>query len=204
MTSTRTVSIVPADFAELFRYYYPYVVKLVRTFSIEESDVEDVAMIILTKFMEKDVLSDYDPDYRSVEGKPAGFMTFLSGFVASYVRHYVSRQRVHQARHPFSVDRTLLLRDSPSSWIEVYGPKHYDDLSHVTDAQFLSAVRSRLSTLPVVGRRDMALLFELIIDQLDERGRIHKEELAGLFGVSPASIHQWIKLLSVHVSEAVA
>lgn len=210
MTTSKTSSVVPTSYAELFQHYYPYVVKLVRKFSIYESDVEDVAMTILMKFMENDALADYDPEYQIRGGKPARFMTFLSGFVASYIRHYVERQNAMRVRNYVSVDQSVLgawsesHEKSPGTWIDVYGPKHYDDLREVEDAQFLSAVRSHLSKLPVTGQRDFALLFELIIDQLHERGRLHKTELAGLFGVGPTSIDNWIKQLQVHVSEATA
>lgn len=205
MTRTHTTSVVPATYSELFSHYYPYVLGLVRKFRIEEADVEDVAMTILTKFYEKDVLSDFDAERLSASGKPIQFMSFLSGFVAAYIQHYVQRQALLKVRHPVSVNMEVTTNGFLSSpWIEVFGPKHYDDVSDIEYEQFLHSVRSHLASVPTRGLRDYSLLFEMIIEQLDERGRIHKLELADLFGVGPTAIDGWIKTLRGHITQAMA
>lgn len=202
MTRTLTTSVVPANYSELFEHYYPYVIKLVRSFNIAEDDVEDVAMIILTKFLEKDSLSHYDAEHITKAGKPTEFLTFLSGFVSAYIKHYVHRQYVLRRRHPVSVDTEVSSHGGGQPavpWMEVYGPKHYDDHREVEDEQFLARTRAQLATVPVVGKRDLSLLFEMIVLQLEETGRMNMEELSNLFDVSWGSINNWVKALRNYV-----
>lgn len=53
----------PSDYSDFFASYWPYVKQMVAKAGIASEDVEDVAMEVVAKFIEKDALSYFDPDY---------------------------------------------------------------------------------------------------------------------------------------------
>lgn len=200
----RTASIVPTSYDEMFRHYYPYVCKLVRRFGVPDDLHEDVSMILVTKFIEKNMLEQFDPERVGADGMPVQFASFLSGFVVAYVRHYVTRARVEYDRERTYVDQTDNSNgraDTPErqSWLDRKGFRHEDDVSKVEYELLLVSIRKHLGSLSVRGKKNFLLLFDLVVYQLEERGRTHIRELAGLFEVSEPAVSNWLKELAVHV-----
>lgn len=195
----RTQNTVPETYDEVFRHYYPQILGLVKQFGITPQRREDVAMMILTKFIERDALHDFDPQFIGRNGSPMRFQSFLSGFVVAYVRHWRSREIIE-------ANREMNLVDQPSShsqeedrdghtWIDE-NFSHEDDLSSVEMDLMMAKVRRHLATLPATNENhDLALLFDFVMEQINSQGRILVTELADLYGVSISSMQTWIRRL---------
>lgn len=203
----RTKEFVPANYSELFSHYYEYVQKLVVASGIEFQSAEDVTMAILTTFMEKDVLSDFDPE-RVHHGRKAVFMTFLSGFVRIYVRHYRDKQAKLVVREGRSTDVRISQFEGDvggDTWIDVFGPIVETDYDAVYDASFLSGIRSHLATASA-GRKDSKLdlvaFFDALMTQMDMDGEVSTTALMAHFGVTRTTIHNWMDRLRTEVAVA--
>lgn len=210
--TTRT-DFVPQTFAELYAHYFTYVVKYVIALGIEPQNAEDVAQTVLTKFFEKDRLSDYDPDrYVEVNGRirKAMFGTFLSGFVRLYVMHYRDRQWVLKKREGTSLDANSRPDSQPDedafglqegAFLGYQMVEEYEDLHFIT---LVKGIRSHLSHVPAKNSQDQCNLvefFNAVLQQVYEDGKIDTIVLAEKFSVSKTSIQNWLKRLrhEVHV-----
>jgi hypothetical protein len=207
MSGALTESIVPATYDELFAHYYPYVLKLIRPY-IDEANVEDVAMTIIMKFIEKDVLVDYDPAAKRRDGSETSFITFLSGFVFAYLRGFVTTQQKQHYRYPISTDKEVTRSveggTGSSTWLDVYGGGYEEEFTDLTDAEFLMRVRAHLASQEHKWEKPVALLFEFIVMQLDEHARIRRDELAELFEVSVTTIFRMLQMLKSELTAVTA
>lgn len=200
---------VPADFTDLFKNYYPYVTHLVQRFGIEAQNSEDVAMTILTKFYEKDVLEDFDPTFTSHHGgveRPAVFSTFLSGFVFCYVRHYRNRQSIGIRREGKSIYAPTGRGESPQQWIDVYAPSVDTDYDEVFAADLVRQITAHLAALPPSARArvNLVAMFTRITEQVEQAGKYDVPALSSEFGVSQNSIRNWIHRLREEITEVLA
>lgn len=196
---------VPADYTELYRHYYHYVVKLCIQQSIDWENADDVAQNILMKFMEKKVLEQYDPEKR-FNGHTAAFSTFLAGFVLMYVRHPRDRQNIHKDREGMSSDGlTISPEGTIERWVEVYGPSFEEEYAALHEEEFLTHVRGHLAQADT-GRKDTQLdlvkLFDAVARQVAEAGKYSTTKLMEEFGVTRSTIHNWLNRLRVEVAAA--
>lgn len=190
---------VPSGPDELFREYYAYVRKLVgSTPAIPAQDVEDVAMDIMTRLIERDVLGMFDPAMtfnHEDRQMPARFRTFLTAQVRLYVkgqRDKLGRQRKHE----------LLIDDRPSpgdglSWADVFGGSE-DDLSGLDAAEWVSQARTFLATVPRRSDRDrcdLVALFDELTTQAVSTGSVSMVQTAERLGVSMAVVGRWVRWL---------
>jgi len=202
---------VPSSYDDFYRHYYLYVVKLVKTFGIEQRSAEDVAQSIILKFFENDVLSDYDPERTSSYGgseRKAVFRTLLSGFVSIYVRHYREKQfkLIHreglginlesasQYRAPFTVEETTL-------------PLVIEEYESLVEFDLIRSIRAHLATTVPTNRLDkcnLPLLFESVLESYRADKRPSMPDLAEQFGVSTTSIQNWMKRLRVEIEKVIA
>ena len=203
---------VPVSFEDMFSYYYEFVVKLVGHFGIDRQNSEDVAMTILTKFFEKDVLSDFNPEFTTQYGgvtRKAVFRTFLSGFVRTYVRHYKDRQVIHKRREGFSVDTPMFNYSDTGeavTWMDYLGPRYYEEHEDLEEADLVRAIRERLALTKPRNAQDqcnMTEFFERVLQQVYETDHVDTAVLAEEFGVSKTSIQNWLKRLRSEVSVVV-
>lgn len=200
---------VPQDFSEMFDRYYDYVVRLVAQSGIDFQNAEDVAMTILTKFFEKDALSDFDPEYTTEYGgvtRKAVFRTFLSGFVKTYVRHYKDRQRLQAQREGFSTDTVMFTYAESgeyATWMDLNGPTYEETHEELHAQDLIVAIRTHLATVPPRNAQDqcnLAALFESVLVQTYEDGSVDTAALATQFSVSKTSVQNWLKRLRAEVS----
>lgn len=191
-----TSSIAPASYTEVFQNYYPLIRYYVAKARVPNDHVEDVSMILLEKFIEKGMLEQFDPE-RGVQ-----FTTFFSGFITAYIRHYVERIRLSAYRELLLVDKPVSANEEEfSTWMDAAGFTHSDDTSRPEYTSLVESIRKHLASLPVRGKRNFLLLFDLIQHQMYERGSIYQKELAARFEVSPALMSGWMKMLAGHVRE---
>lgn len=204
-----TADFVPDSYSEMFQHYYIYVVKLVTNLGITPQNAEDVAMVILTKFIEKDRLPDFDPEYVSEHGgvkRKATFRTFLSGFVATYVQHQRTIQMKQTYREGQSTNQPVAHSagtNEGAEWIDLYGPKVTDDHDALAEADLLRQIRVQLAQIPSRNTQDrcnLSYFFEAVLAQTEDKGKADVAELALQFGVSKTTIQNWIKRLRTEVS----
>jgi hypothetical protein len=183
-------SFVPASDAEVYQHYFRFIVALVIKNGIEQENAEDVAMTVLTTFIEKGVLADFDPDriieYNGVIRK-AVFRTFLSGFVQTYTMQHRKKQAKSRYREPFSGDQ-----NSPGveqSWFDRYGESVSDvaEQDPVDGDVMIQRIRAHLATIKPRHRQDhcnLLDLFDALLRQYDEHGRYSPKLISEEFGVS--------------------
>ncbi len=203
----RTANVVPKTYDELFRHYYPLVKGMVKKANVHPQLCEDVAMVLIEKIIEKDLLSQFDPEYVAANGKKINFSSYLSGFVMAYVRHLAARTRIDADRN-----RTYMNQESSEelrtedwlSWMDYHGFTHEDDHSQIEYALIVHRVRAHLRGLPVKGKKNFSELFELVLEQLEETGKVHKADLAEKMNCAPSHITTMMRSLGEHIREAQA
>jgi DNA-directed RNA polymerase specialized sigma24 family protein len=200
---------VPSGLDELFRNYYGYVRKLVTgTPGIPAQDAEDVAMEIMTRLVERDVIGMFDPDMRfSYDGKqvPAKFRTFLTAQVSLYVRG--QRDRLgRQRRRELYVAGSSPLEDDGPVWTDLFGGAE-DDLSGLDAAEWIRQARGFLATVPKRSDRDacdLVRLFDALVRQVSDTGSASIPETAARMGVSPAVSGRWLQWLRENLRQQAA
>lgn len=205
----------PKDYAELFRIYYVYVVRLVHKHGIDENHKEDVASDILAKFFERGFLEVFDPSlsfpYKG-EMRPARFRSFLSKFVLRYLRGHLDKQK-RNARREWNV--CDLLVEGPITggvgvrWVDIYGEPHPDHEDEVLDGvisdDLIRGLRDYLADVPPrneYDRCDLVVLFDAMVEQIKDKGEYDMYALAQRFGVSYTTAHNWMWMLRAHLCEA--
>ena len=205
-----TADYVPESFSEMFTHYYSYVIRLVVTMGIDSQNAEDVAMAILTTFFEKDALAQYDPNFEGQHKRKVLFRTFLSGFVASYVRHFRDMERVRRVRDLTYIDEpvTSSIDNSSYSWIDLFGPVYEEDFDdRLNEEDLIRQIRARLVATARSNsqdRCDMPDLFDQIVEQSKTIGKVDVKALSERFGVSTTSVQNWIKRLRSEVTLVVS
>ena len=174
--STTIIRPVPTNYSEVFSLYYPYIIKLVRKAGIDSQNVEDVAMQLLTKFYEKDVLSDYNPEFTSSHSgvvRSANFNTFLAGFVFSYIRYLKGRQELNKNREPTLVDSSISSTSENSSsdlpWIVQHGLRHEDTHEELELEELILRINAHLARVTSKSskdRCDLGMLFTVVQKQI--------------------------------------
>lgn len=104
----------PDDYSELFEVYFPMMRSVVFKSGIASEDVEDVAMDILARFIERDGIDYYDPEMLHDVGenpelpgarlRKAKFKGMLRGFTATYVMQYRDKQMMRHRKIPWRLD----------------------------------------------------------------------------------------------------
>lgn len=195
---------VPADFTELFDRYYGYIVRLINRKGIHPNDVEDVAQAILLHFYRRDSLNHFDPSYRTKANGAefeARFTTFLSGFVVTYLQHYLSSQARDQSRAALRIDET---GDplSEESWANTRGPRVEADHSEVEYHELVGTIHARLATVKTRPNStcDLVALFEAMREQIALTGTYDSAALAASFNVPVSTIQNWIKRLRTELT----
>lgn len=206
----------PADYADLFRKYYDYVVTLVRRNGIEENRKEDVACDILLRFYERDFLAKFDPTlvfHYDGQDRPARFKSFLTKFVLTYVRGYRDKHARLAAREllicdmPIGVSRNT--GDTLATWVEVFGDPtpgaEADVVDALDEADLVAELRAHIATVPRRSKYDtcdLVVLFDAVIEQIRADGAWNVAELRARFGVSSTAMHSWMWWLRANLAAA--
>jgi len=185
---------VPSTEAEVFKQYYSHVKFLVSRAGIRKDYVDDYAMILITKFMERGMLKKYDPEHLSeVNGvkRTANFKTFLSGFVNAYLRSFAKRDAINAGRSYYSSDM-LMGENKDIPLLDYLGMSVSDDTQKIEVDELIQSVKDRLKS-----NENLGLFFEIILLQVEEYGRVEVGELSEMFEVTRSTIYNWIKKLRV-------
>lgn len=192
-------AMAPSGADELFRTYFGYILKIVATTpAIPAQDAEDVAMEIMTRLLERDVLGMFDPGmtfHHDGQEIPARFRTFLTAQVQLYVRG--QRDKIGRQRK-----RELLIVDSPlgddedsgGSWADMFTSTE-DDLSGIDAAEWIRQARGFLAIVPRRSDQDscdLVRVFDELVGQVSRNGSVSAAEAALSLGVSPSVMGRWI------------
>lgn len=197
---------VPATNAEVFEIYYQHIKFLIRKYGFHEELVEDMAALLMLKFVEKDVLSDYDPTRLSSNNKTANFKTFLSGFVMSYLFHYMSREIRRRDHEAYSLNYSYTLEDGDTDlWLDQLPEGRVDDEYEYQTVDLIIDIRNFLQENPkVMGPKHapvtLETFFSSVMRQVEEQGQVNSKELQEEFGVSKTTISNWLRTLREHVT----
>lgn len=194
---------------ELFRQYFGYIRRIVaNTPAIPAQDAEDVAMEIMTRLVERDVLGMFDPRMQFAhEGKqiPAKFRTFLTAQVGLYVkgqRDRLGRQRKREVVASVMPDDES---EAPSLFDLIGGAE--DDLSAFDAAEWIRQAREFLALVPKRSdqdRCDLVKLFDEMIDQVSRTGAASTSETAARLGVSPSVVTRWTQWMRQNLRQQAA
>lgn len=155
--SVNTATGCPKDYAELYECYFPMIKSIVVKWGIDSRDVEDVAMELLTKFMERDALAWYNPDLLHDVGdnprlpgqkmRPAKFQGLLRRFCDLYVRQEWDKQKNLRRREVVRLEAPVSGEEGGSTWGEIAGEASSDgglssaEIRSVTTTAFIAALR---------------------------------------------------------------
>lgn len=205
MVSTFDEVRAPADYDELHRYYFGYMVQFVKHQGIEPQSAEDVASEIMFRLIATDILSQFDAGMtfeRGGEVKTARFKSFLNSKLIAYVKHHRERQTVRRTREPVICDTPV---GEDDTWIQVFGPSMSDDYAYLEEQELVASIRSYLVTVKPRSSKDICdlpKLFDAVVAQVRLTGRVSTPELQELFGISATATHAWLKRLRAHVKIA--
>lgn len=187
----------PEDYEELFREYFPMMVGVVAKAGIEPFDVQDVAMDILARFIEKDGLSYYDPERLHDVGespevpgarfRKAKFKGMLRGFTAKYVLQYRDKQEVRHRRIPKRLEKPV--NERGESWYEVtYGRVTVDPCGDsevsISILQALKRAADALTSTKATRKRDYNQFVALCIEYGYLDGSLDRRRVAAEMGIS--------------------
>lgn len=195
-----TTELVPSSFEQMYEHYYTYVLQLTVRGGIDRQEAEDVAQTILTRFYERDALSDFDPEFTSVyDGviRKATFSTFLSGFVTIYLRHHRERHIIRKSRELTLVDQPQNIKgdDLSVTWVEVNCEPHMDRVDTIEEIQMIREIQDRLDALPPKKARektDLSTFFRAVLEQAYGGDGVNVPKLAEQFNVTGTTIHNWM------------
>jgi hypothetical protein len=193
--------VAPASYEDLHRDYFPTVVRLVAKAGVWAQNVDDVAMGLMVKFLEIDILGQYRPQHTYSDGtvRSVKFTTFLTHLVLLYTRHPRHRLNVHYQREINVVTDQFYQGEFDPQ--EEQGPSPDEVLDRLEYVDMLYFVSTALGRLQASRRSDLKMdtLFLCVADQIEQTGKINVQQLALRFSVSATSIRAWLKRLEEEV-----
>jgi len=156
-------------------------------------DPEDGSQEIFMKFIEQDFLTKYNPNFTlEVDGKShrTSFQGFLTRFAKLYWLQIRDRQITKARKEPIAGDARV--GDGSDSWHDVFGPVGEDPGGRTTNAMSLleaiNETKSYLAAQPIRGKRDLSLVFDMVLEQMAEEGRVNRAAIAETLEVSPTAV----------------
>lgn len=195
-----TTTDAPANNAEVFTQYHRYVKYLIARYGFHPENVEDMASLMFVKFMEKDVLSDYDPNYEwTGSGRKNPFVYFLSSWVRQYLYHYKTREKIRSDAE-ISLDQPL---ESGDLWADVY-LEPSNDLTDRETVELLADIRRYVVDEKPMRACSMQEFYDECLRHVEIYGKVNQSILAEHFGVTDTSIQNWLKRLRQCFAKAMA
>jgi len=200
----------PLSLEEVIREYTPLVRGILYNKGV--SNVDDASQEVLTRFMENDLLEIYDPGFSVVhEGVLYGakFRSFLTAYVQRSALGIRDKEARLRAREVKSLDAA----SSPdagaaeSSLKDQLVADQAEFLADLEADELVIRLREWLAFVPVRGKRDISLLFELILVQLAENPALPKPDrsrLARDMGVSVSAVGTMLTEMRQEMSQCLA
>lgn len=198
----------PDDYTELYQSYFPMMVGIVASSGIQPSDVEDVAMDILARFIEKDGISYYDPEHLHDVGanpelpgarlRKAKFKGMLRGFTSTYVMQYRDKQMIRHRREPWRLDAPVSKQDEESlTWVELAVVDPYEILDSEVSVAIVSALKAAREELLIksTSYRNYEQFIALCIEHGYLDGKLNRKAMEVLLGISASTISEMLREL---------
>lgn len=190
---------LPDDYSELFEQYYSMMCGVVAKSGIAPFDVEDVAMDILARFIDKGGLAYFDPSHPK-----AKFKGMLRGFTATYVLQYRDKQMIRHRREPWRNEMPLAILgkgiyevEAESTWGEM---NHRNDWwvdsceVSVSIVQALKKARSILES-KTSGKRDYAKFLDLCLLHGFLDGELDRTAIREALGIGGSTLNVMLREL---------
>lgn len=203
----------PKDYAELYEAYFPMMRGVVARSGISPEDVEDVAMDILARFIEKDGISYYDPhrlhdvgespDLPGARFRKAKFKGMLRGFTATYVMQYRDKQMVRHRREPWRLETPVrnVGTQREVSWVEMTfseTPNPQDSILDtevsITLVRALKQARRQLEEHSTTFR-DYPRFIDLCCNSGFMDGEVDRRAVASELGIGVSTVSSMLKVL---------
>lgn len=192
----------PNGYDEVFAEYFPMMRGIVAKSMITPDDVEDVAMDILLRFIQKDGLNYFDLSKVTIPGTEARvFRGMLKGFTATYVMQYRDKQMTRHRREPWRNETPVVIKGTrdPVSWLEA----NFSETTswELLDAEVAVDIRNALLKAKAVlakkttKHRDYAAFVTLCIEQGFLDGKLDRKAIQSSLGVSAATVTDMLKEL---------
>lgn len=199
----------PDDYSELFATYFPMMRQIVYRAGIAQEDVQDVAMDILARFIEKDGIAYYDPhrlhdvgenpDLPGARYRKAKFKGMLRGFTQTYVMQYRDKQMVRHRREPWRLEKSLTSSgaDGDMTWADsdAYA------LDSVADVEVSVVIVSALKRSKEIlitkstKKRDYGRFIDLAVENGLLDYRLDRKALQTSLGISASTLTQMLNEL---------
>lgn len=132
----------PPDYDTWALQYRTYTIRMCVRFGVK-FNVEDVAQAIMTRFMERDSLGVFTPDWgsKSATGR-SNFRSYYTRFILTYVTGMVRNETRYLRKHSLIFDAPI--GEDGTTWGDLSAPSHYDDLSGPEFEQTVAGLRERI------------------------------------------------------------
>lgn len=194
---------VPANYTELHRNYRHFSEMVVQRSGVNWAEVPDITSHILTRFFERDMLKEFDPE-RGVK-----FTTWLGGFISSYVPYLNGKSKLDWKREGVSHEVVVGKSESGEdiTLYDVVAEKHHDKHDNLEYIELITAVRRHLAHVAPTNKNDkldMVAVWDQIMLHQYEHGTIIVADIAKYFGVSLATGKNWVKRVKEHAQVVIA
>lgn len=193
----------PSTVEEFYLQYRPRVEASVRRQGIVEW--EDVASDILCRFIERDFLSKYDPEFTVIHDgvtHTAKFARFVDGFVKAYCRGFRDRERRRFRREALVLDAPVA--EGSESQADLVGVDFHSEIEgYELVASVLEEIFQMVDALPTTSRRDLGVFSRAMVAQFltDEyEGTLDRKALADEMRVSVSTVGNWLQSVRDEVS----
>lgn len=190
----------PDNYSEMFERYFGMVRSVVTKSGIAPEDVEDVAMEIIAKFIQKEGLESYDPTRLHEVKNPrtagpakrtARFSSMLRGFAATYVLQHRDKQAIRHRKEPYRLEKPVMLETGEqTSWGALMKAPELIDAAE-TSLSIMEAVcrtRAALAEYPQRGRRDVVACFDAAVRDGLLDGKVDRRKIGTELGVSESTV----------------
>ncbi len=195
----------PADYADLFRTYHPYIVSLLRRAGIPVEHLDDAAGEVLLRCMERDILTQFDPNlfyiYNGRIGQ-AKFKSFLHNYTSFASRGLRDKYQRIATREQLTLDTGT---DEGVRWLEELLVDGHEEavLDTVDGDRWIADLRAYLKTVPRRSQYDtcdLVAFFDAIAAEVNRTGTCTMGALKEVFGVSSTAIYTWRRRLQFHIA----
>jgi hypothetical protein len=170
----------PPSYDVFYRQYLAYTKWLVTRFGVPASDLDDVVIDIIMRFMERDSIGVFSGEWstRSATGK-SNFRSYYSRFVVTYARGKNRNVHKHNSRNLLICDASVD-DDGSTSWLDVNAPTSSFEEDAVGSMDFdglVSSLRARV-------KPELADAVDAVVEMSMGAPSIKVAELARKLGVS--------------------
>jgi hypothetical protein len=180
---------LPDDYSELFEQYYPMMYGIVAKSGINRFDVEDVAMDILARFIDKGGLAYFNPAHPK-----AKFKGMLRGFTSTYVLQYRDKQMIRHRREPWRNETPI---GSETTWGEVnFRNDFWVDACDVSQS-IIDALKQARSILESKnqGKRDYGKFLDLCLMHGFLNGELDRTAIREALGIGGSTLNVMLREL---------